>query len=72
MKAGDIVQYIPTHADGDEKYAEQGVVSSLNSRGEPFVKFFEQLQRFGWEGTTSQCCYLSDVTLIKEFTSDGD
>lgn len=67
MKPGDIVQYIPTFAEGDEKYAEQGIVSSLNSNGEPFVKFFAQLERFGWEGTTSQCCYPSDLTIIKEF-----
>lgn len=65
MKPGDIVLYVPNHADGDD--CEQGIVSSLNSRGEPFVKFFKQLEKFGWSGTTSQCCYLDDITVVHEF-----
>lgn len=67
MKAGDVVLYVPSHAGGDINHedCEQGIVSSLNSRGEPFVKFFKQLSKFGWEGTTSQCCCLSDVVVIK-------
>ncbi len=46
------------HFDGR---AEMGVVSSKNDRF-VFVKFSKQLQKFGWDGTTSQACDPSDLS----------
>lgn len=51
------VAYIPNHADGDINHpdVEWGYVSSSNDVN-IFVKFDKQLDKFGWEGTTSQSC----------------
>lgn len=63
MKAGDRVLYVPNHAEGDRSHkdCEWGTISSLNSHGEPWVKFDKQVAKFGWEGTTSQLCYLHNL-----------
>ncbi len=41
--------------------SEMGVVSSKNERF-VFVKFSKQLQKFGWDGTTSQACRPEDLS----------
>lgn len=52
------VIYVPFHANGDRNHpdVEFGMVSSV---GETyvFVKFDKYVNKFGWEGTTSQACY---------------
>lgn len=65
MNPGDRVIYIPSHAHGDRNHpdCERGTVSSLNHNGEPFVRFDTAVSRLGWDGATSQCCYLTDVIL---------
>lgn len=63
MKAGDRVVYIPNHAQGPEDY-EYGTISSLNRHGEPWVKFDKQVAKLGWDGTTSQVCYLHNIKVI--------
>jgi len=59
------VIYIPLHANGDQNHpdAERGTVSSANSKY-VFVKFDKQLNKFGWEGTTSQSCDPNDLVII--------
>ena len=56
------VAYVPTHAHGDMNHpdVEYGVVSSTNAKY-VFVKFDRQLNRFGWEGTTSTACHPTDL-----------
>lgn len=62
---GDRVVYIPGHAKGDRNHpdCERGTVSSANEHA-VFVKFDAQLEKFGWEGTTSQGCNRQDLALI--------
>ena len=59
------VAYVPLHANGDlnHKDVERGTVSSINAKF-AFVKFDKQLNKFGWDGTTSQSCNPSDLQLI--------
>ena len=54
---GTRVIYIPGHAMGDRNHpdCEKGTVSSHNGVN-IFVKFDKQLNRLGWDGTTSQSC----------------
>jgi hypothetical protein len=54
---GQRVLYIPHHAGGKRKHpdCEAGAVSSANNHV-IFVRFDAQVQRFGWDGTTSQAC----------------
>jgi len=63
FKQGDPVVYVPHHAHGDlhHKDCEPGIVSSVND-SYVFVKYFPQLYRFGWEGTTSKATSASDLT----------
>lgn len=63
------VAYIPSHANGDVSHAdvEHGFVSSLSQNGKTvFVKFDRQLEKFGWDGTTSQGCDPSDLRVLFE------
>lgn len=55
FKRDDKVLYVPTHADGDVNHpdCQRGIVSSQNGVC-VFVKYYPQLARFGWDGTTSQ------------------
>ena len=64
---GQRVRYIPGVAKGDPKHpaCEDGRVSSHNSRF-VFVKFDRQLERLGWEGTTSQSCDPADLAWMAE------
>lgn len=59
------VAYIPLHANGDLKHkdVERGTVSSTNSHY-VFVKFDKQLNKFGWNGTTSQACDPKDLIIL--------
>ncbi len=59
------VIYIPLHANRDKNHpdVERGTVSSANSKY-VFVKFDKQLNKFGWEGTTSQSCDPNDLVVI--------
>lgn len=63
--AGLRVKYIPGHAygNGDHPDCEIGTVSSTNHKY-VFVKFDKQLEKFGWDGTTSQSCDPSDLIII--------
>ena len=56
------VIYIPGHAFGDKNHpdCEHGAVSSSNDKV-VFVKFDRQLNKFGWNGTTSQACNPEDL-----------
>ena len=58
IRPGTRVAYIPNHANGDVNHpdVEWGHVSSSN-KSNVFVKFDKQLDKFGWDGTTSQSCY---------------
>lgn len=51
------VAYIPSHNPEAKEY---GTVSSVNEKY-VFVRFNEQVAKFGWEGTTSQSCNSSDL-----------
>lgn len=57
FQAGQRVVYIPNHAQGDNKHpdCEHGKVSSVNDSC-VFVRFDKYVQRFGWDGATSQGC----------------
>lgn len=62
MKTSDFkvrqrVAYVPLHADGDVSHpdTELGFVSSVGEKN-VFVKFDDQLEKLGWDGTTSQAC----------------
>jgi hypothetical protein len=59
------VAYIPNHADNDINHedVEYGYVSSVNDHY-VFVKFDKQLQKFGWEGTTSQSCRVETLVIL--------
>ncbi len=59
------VVYIPLHALGDINHpdVEYGAVSSINSKY-VFVKFDKQVNKLGWEGTTSQSCDPDDLIII--------
>lgn len=62
---GDRVIYVPLHAKDDINHAdcERGSVSSV--RGSSiFVKFDDQVSRFGLDGTTAQYC--DAINLKKE------
>lgn len=63
MKANDRVIYVPNHAHGDVRHedCETGTISSFNMVGDAFVKFDKQVSKFGWEGTTSQCCSIENL-----------
>ena len=62
FKRDDAVLYVPTHAEGDLKHkdVERGVVSSTNGKF-VFVKYYPQLERLGWHGTTSQATDPADL-----------
>lgn len=50
------VAYVPRHVEKlPHPDVELGYVSSTNGQY-IFVKFDKQLDKFGWDGTTSQCC----------------
>ena len=59
------VIYIPGHAFNDISHpdCEYGTVSSINDKF-VFVKFDEQLNKFGWNGTTSQACDPNDLIKV--------
>lgn len=57
------VAYVPSHATLNSNAVEYGTVSSTNHKF-VFVKFDKQLDRFGWEGTTSQSCVPEDLISI--------
>lgn len=59
------VRYRPGIAGGDWTHpsCEDGAVSSANDKY-VFVKFDKQLQRFGWDGTTSQSCDPEDLVRL--------
>lgn len=56
------VRYVPMHGNDDLSHpsVEQGVVSSKNDHF-AFVKFNQQVAKFGWDGTTSQACSAEDL-----------
>lgn len=60
---GDRVIYIPGHARGDRthKDCEWGTVSSIGRANNVFVRFDNQVSKFGWDGTTSQSCRVEDL-----------
>lgn len=62
FKPRDRVVYVPAHAIEDKNHeaCRWGTVSSVNDFL-VFVKFDEQLNKFGWEGTTSQGCHPTDL-----------
>jgi len=67
LKLSDIkpqmrVGYVPAHSAWDHSAVEFGTVSSKNGKY-VFVKFDKQLEKFGWEGTTSQSCNPNDLYL---------
>lgn len=53
--AGQRVEYV--HFDGK---TEAGTVSSVNDRY-VFVRFDKHVQKFGWDGATSQSCDPNDL-----------
>lgn len=57
FKNGDRVIYIPMHAEGNRLHSdcEWGIVSSVFGK-RVFVKFDKQVNKFGWDLTTSQAC----------------
>lgn len=63
------VIYVPQHTltDGLSDFrhpdCEHGVISSISSKGFPFVRFDKQVAKLTWEGATSQCCNPLDLTL---------
>jgi hypothetical protein len=57
------VAYVPSHAEWDKDAIEYGIVSSKNDKY-AFVKFNKQLEKFGWEGTTSQSCNPNDLVAV--------
>lgn len=66
LTAGDRVVYVPLHAKGDVNHpdCEHGRISSFGGIGNVFVKFDAQVERLGWDGTTSQSC--DACNLVKE------
>lgn len=63
FKPGDAVVFIPNHA-GDQGRAhvdcERGRVSSVNDHY-VFVRFNQHVEKFGWEGATSQACKVENL-----------
>ena len=57
------VAYVPAHAEWDKSAIEYGVVSSTNDKY-VFAKFDKQLDKFGWDDTTSQSCDPSDLIAV--------
>lgn len=57
------VAYVPAHAQWDKSAIEYGTVSSKNDKY-VFVKFDKQLEKFGWDGTTSQSCDPNDLVAV--------
>lgn len=55
------------HFDGTLEY---GRISSHNQKY-IFVKFDKQLDKFGWEGTTSQSCDPEDLIVITKGDKDA-
>ena len=62
FKPGDRVVYVPNHAFGDKNHEDsiKGTVSSVNGYC-VFVRFDQQVEKFGWEGTTAQGCQLRNL-----------
>lgn len=58
FQAGQRVDYI--HFDGT---AERGTVSRANSKF-VFVRFDKHVNKFGWEGATSQACDPNDLHTV--------
>lgn len=62
----DRVIYIPGHAEGDFRHpdCEHGSVSGVGGPPDTvFVKFDKQVERLGWDQTTSQSCRPEDLIL---------
>lgn len=57
------VAYVPAHAEWDKSAIEYGTVSSKNDKY-VFIKFDKQLEKFGWDGTTSQSCDPNDLVAV--------
>lgn len=59
------VAYVPTHAAGDINHpaVEYGFISSQSSSF-VFVKFDKELEKFGWDGTTSKACRIEDLQFL--------
>lgn len=67
FKTGDRVIYVPTHAKGDITHedCEVGTVSSVNPYSETvFVRFDKQVEKFGFDQTTGQGCYTTDLRMV--------
>lgn len=64
FKPNQRVVYLPLHADGNLKHpdVEWGTVSSIGSLY-VFVRFDKQVEKFGWDGATSQCCSPHDLLI---------
>ena len=56
-KSSKRVIYVPTHAHGNINHpdCEHGKISSANEKF-VFVKFDKQVEKLGWNGTTSRSC----------------
>lgn len=67
FKRGDLVLYVPGHAHGDVNHPdiERGVVSSQNGKF-VFVKNRVHIERFGWNGTTSQATDPADLVVVTQ------
>ena len=63
MRPGDYVLYIPDYADGPEHPdCEHGTISSLQPSGKgAFVKYEQQVKKFGWAGATSKATNFEDL-----------
>lgn len=67
FEPGMRVAYVPTHAEGDLTHpdVEVGKVSSKNHKY-VFVRFDKYVERFGWDGATSQSCDPADLVHLRE------
>ena len=62
---GTRIRYIPGVAQGNpnDTSCEDGTVSSVNDLY-VFVKFDKQVEKLGWDGTTSQSCDPKDLIIL--------
>lgn len=66
FKQGDIVVYRPFTEE-----EEEGIVSSCNEYY-IFVRFMKQINKFGYDGATSQSCNPDDLILRSEYYGKKD
>ena len=64
-KEGDRVRYVPGHAHGDRHHSdcEDGTISSFGPDNVR-VRFYKQVAKLGWEGTTAQACTPEDLVVL--------